>query len=354
MLTVFLVILGLALLIIGHEAGHFSAAKMFGMKIHEFGLGLPPKIKGWRRKGDETEYTINWLPLGGFVRIAGENGEFGLNQEDSENNIPSDPKERAKYFGFQPAWRRVIVLLAGIIVNLLLGWVLYTFVLMIGTSPAIIIQGVEPGSPAALAKIQEGDVILGFTHAEDFTNYTASHRGQAIQLDIERGQKKISFSITPRAKVESGHGAIGVSITEVGESPVSFPKAIVDGFKRTVVASEAVAFAFVDLFWRLLTHKPIQGDVAGPVGIVSMASKTGQLGWSYLLSILAIISINLAVLNFIPFPALDGGRVLMVLIEKIKGSPISARAQLIVNGVGFSALILLLVILTIRDVIRLI
>ncbi len=362
MLIAIIVIVGLAVLIIGHEAGHFFVAKLFGMKIDEFGFGFPPRIKAWRpmrkwRDNDgtlrqaqgETEYSFNWLPFGGFVKISGEEDQI----RNPEKLEALSLEEKKRYFLFQPAWKRFLVIASGIIVNFIIGWLVISFVLMVGTAPLIIINGVQIGSPAEKVGIMAGDVIKNYSSSGDFRAFIDANRGRQTTLEIIRGGKDLKFTAVPRTSVGPNEGALGVEFSQAGMASQKFFPALISGFKQSILIAQATVSAFYDLFKNLIVHGSLMAGVVGPVGIFSVAENTGHIGLIYLLQLLALISLNLSVLNLIPFPALDGGRLFLIIIEKVKGSPVSIKTQSLINGVGFAVLLFLMAIITVRDVVNL-
>ena len=356
MIITIIVIVGLSVLILGHELGHFAAAKLFGLRVDEFGFGFPPRVWAWRRKGNETlrrtqgetEYSLNWLPFGGFVKIAGENPESDMGQGTRDMEI----KERKRLFSHQPAWKRVAVLVAGVAVNFLLGWWLLTATLMIGTPSAVMVAGVAPNSPADAVGLRAGDIVRGFTTTDEFIAFIQANRGTSVAVRTVRGNGEKTFEIMPRVNPPAGEGAIGVELAATGQSPMGFGSALWEGLKSSVYVIGLTFQALGDLLKNLLSQGKVPGDIVGPLGIVAVAQRTGSLGIAYLFELLSLISLNLAVINLIPFPALDGGRILFLAIEKIKGSPISRRIEGIVNGVGFVLLLVLMVLVTVRDVVR--
>lgn len=345
MLTIILVIAGLAVLILGHEAGHFLAAKAFGVKVDEFGVGFPPRIFA-RRKGD-TEYSLNWLPFGGFVKIAGEVDRLAGETEKLEA-LP--PEEKRKLFFNQPAWKRGMVMLAGVLANFLIGWLLFAVVFSVGTGSALTIGGVQKDSPAAAAGILPGDVIQGYANTEQFISFVNAHRGRQIDLEVKRDGGIMDFRMTPRVNTAPDQGAIGVIFA--GIEGRSVPQALKDGLSATWGMTVAT-FEVVVQLGKSLLHGQLLAGVVGPVGIFSIAEETSRAGLIYFLNLLAIISINLVVLNVLPLPALDGGRFVLVLIEKIKGSPLPRKVEAWINGLGFAFLVTLMILLTIRDVVHL-
>ena len=360
MLIFFIVLIGLSVLILGHEAGHFLFAKLFGLKVDEFGIGFPPRMFAWRprkkkvtpdEEPGETEYSINWLPFGGFVRISGERGEFAMVEDDPMSSAaPERHDGRSRLFFAQPAWKKSVIVLAGIAVNFVLGWFLLSAVLMVGTPKALVITGIEPGSPAASAHIQNGDVVKGFTGSQSFIDYIDAHAGQPTPIVLLRNDKEIDLTVTPRANVGPNEGRLGVVLSDGGTAREPFFRALWDGLQSSLILSGMIFTTLWHLVSDLFVHAKLLNGVVGPVGIFDVAEETGKIGLMYLVQLLGVISLNLAAVNLIPFPALDGGRFLMVLIEKIKGSPIPEKAEAWINGVGFAFILLLMVLLTVRDV----
>lgn len=382
MVIAILVIIGLSVLILGHEAGHFFAARVFGLKVNEFGFGFPPRIFAWRprdKKNEETprqtrgetEYSFNWLPFGGFVKIAGEedatSGEFSKLE-----SLPQNEKNR--YFFFQPAWKRFVVIASGVMVNFLIGWLLLSFVFMIGSAPLLVVNGIQHNSPAEKAGIMAGDVVTKYTAASSFTStpeqessmqssagansrlvrgfidFVNQHRGQPITIEIKRGSKNLNFIIIPKIETAPNEGALGVLLSESGIERHGILNSLGEGLKQAVYASGAIVVTFYALIKNLLVHGSLLPGVVGPIGIFKVAEETGQIGIIYLVQLMALISLNLAVINLIPFPALDGGRLFLILIEKIKGSPIPFKVQAWANGLGFIFLLILIALVSVRDI----
>ncbi len=344
MITALIVIIGLAVLILGHEAGHFLSAKFFGMKVDEFGFGFPPRIKAIRR--GETEYSFNWLPFGGFVKISGE--EEQITNPEKLESLP--PAEKKRYFLFQPAWKRLIVIASGVFVNFIIGWLMISFVFMAGTPSLLLISEVQPGSPAQKAGIMAGDIIKNYSSSKDFIGFINARRGEPVTLDIIRGNKGLSITAIPRISNAENEGALGVVFSESGMKRQGFFSALAGGFKESLFISGATFSAFYELAKNLILHGSLLAGVVGPVGIFSVAEQTGQIGLIYLAQLIGMISLNLAVINLIPFPALDGGRIFLIIVEKIKGSPVSIKTQSMINGAGFAFLLFLMAIITVRDV----
>lgn len=350
MFIVIFVIVGLAVLILGHEAGHFFVAKLFGLKVEEFGLGFR---LGWEsrltvKKTRETEYSINWLPFGGFVKIAGEE-EAGSGELKKLEALPPEAKKRL--FFFQPAWKRFLVIASGVVVNFLIGWLLISFVFMIGTNPLLVVSGIQRNSPAEQAGIVAGDIITKYTVAKNFIDVVNQYRGRPMTLEVRRGSKDLNFTVVPRVDTALNEGALGVLLSEAGVQRRGFFSSLQEGFTQSVYASGTIVVTFYTLIKNLLVHGSLLTGVIGPIGILSVAEETGKIGMMYLIQLIGFISINLAVINLIPFPALDGGRLFLILVEKIKGSPIPFKFQAWANGLGFLFLLTVIVLVSIRDII---
>lgn len=342
------VIISLALLIIVHEFGHFLAAKMSGVRVDEFSFGFPPRI--FSIKAGETKYSIGMLPLGGYVKIYGETaGDFNNGSQDSERSFIS-----------KSLLKRSVIVLAGIFMNIFLAWIILSGVFMVGSEKQVVITSVSENSPAAQAGIENGDVIKSVlsggaalpavSEPDEFIAFVKENIENEMAVKIERDNAQYSFTVRGRENPPEGEGALGVSLTGIGfesENPFS---AVIHGFQATTDTLILVSRGFVDFFSNLFTKPDILKTVAGPVGIFSLATQAGSIGLIYLFQLMAVISINLAVLNFIPFPALDGGRFLFLIIEKLKGSAVSLRVESAVNIAGFAALLLLMILVTIQDI----
>ena len=346
MLIFFFVFIGLSFLILAHEAGHFLVAKIFGLKIDEFGFGFPPRL--FAKKRGETEYSINWLPFGGFVKIAGEQAP----ESGKESAPPKDEAELKRYFHVQSPLRRAAITIAGVLVNFFLGWLLLSVIFMVGTPQVLLVGNIEDGSPAAQAGIQRGDVIAGYKSADEFIQFVKSRGGEEISINVFRDGEEKEIRVTPRKEILPGQGAIGVFLEEAGTEQERFFSALGQGFLASMRIAGLTLQAFYELLKNLISHGTLLEGVVGPVGIFAVAHDAGSLGAAYLIQLLAIISVNLAVLNLMPFPALDGGRLVLILIEKLKGSPLPRRVEMYANATGFVLLIILMVLVTIRDVVQ--
>ncbi len=345
-----LVIFLLSLLILGHELGHFVVAKFTGMRVEEFGFGFPPRMFGIQK--GETTYSINWLPFGGFVRIAGEH-DAPDNTDEAKQIALLPHAEQNRFFSRKSASARTAVILAGVAMNFLIGFLLLIPLYMIGTEAKLIIGSVQQASPAEAAGLQVADVVNGFDSAESFIAFIREHQGAEISLSITRGRITRDVLVTPRKITKEGEGALGVVPTYIPrQAPESFFASVKHAAINTYYLTIATVKGLGAFAVQLVTTASLPEGVAGPVGIVSFAQKTASVGFVFFLNLMSIISINLAVMNLLPLPALDGGRFAFIILEKIKGSPVSHTVEAWVNGVGFVILIGLMLLVTVKDIVN--
>ncbi len=354
MLTLIIFLAVLSLLVFVHEFGHFIAARRLGVSVEEFGFGFPPRLFGWKR--GETTYSVNWIPLGGFVRLKGESGEY-VHHHNS--------------FVGRAVWQRMIIVIAGVLMNFLLAAILFTIGFIHGLphlaeelppnarvrDVRVAVGRVLEGSPAAGAHVEPGDVLVAidgqrFVAAGAVQEYVREHEGVPVQLKLRRGEEDIETVATPTLLPETGRVGLGVGLFVVGT--VSYPWYIapIRGIQMTGLLTVEIVRAFGHVLASLVTAGRLDVDVSGPVGIAVLTGRAAALGFSYLLQFIAILSINLAVINFVPFPALDGGRLLFLIIEKIRGRPVDRRAEAIIHQIGFALLLALVLIVTYRDLAR--
>ncbi len=354
LLTILVFIIVLGILVFVHELGHFIMAKRAGMGVEEFGFGFPPRLFGIKK--GETTYSINLIPLGGFVKILGENGDS------------ADPKA----FGSKGFWARFSVLIAGVTMNLILAWFLIAIGMTIGL-PTVIGDGtnlpknahvgpaqvslveVDDNAPAAQAGLKVGDSIFkingtAITSIDQAQKITKDNAGKAIPYEIKRGNLDFLKTITPRANPPAGEGPLGVALSSVAK--VSFPwyESIWRGLTTMLGLLWATFAAFGGLIVQWIHHQPVGQALSGPVGIAVLTRDVTQLGLIYILQFTAVLSVNLAIINAVPFPALDGGRVLFLVIEKLRGRKMNPKAEGWANAIGFSLLILLMIFVTVKDV----
>ncbi|MEK7105132.1 MAG: RIP metalloprotease RseP [Patescibacteria group bacterium] len=353
--SVILFLVVLSVLVLVHEAGHFFTALWIGAKVEEFGVGFPPRALSKIKNG--IRYSINWIPLGGFVKIK---GESGADRTDPDS------------FGSKPAWKRFIVLIAGVAMNVILAAVLFSIGYGIGMPQVIddlapsahvrdemiYVVNVAEASPAGEAGIAAGDILQSidsntFASADEAQAYIQSHTDAAMTLVVKRDADFFTYTATPRELPEAeGRKVLGVGLVTTGV--VSYPLylAPVKGVEATIFFTKEILIAFYDLIKNLIIHQEVAVDLSGPVGIAVMTGEVAKLGFVYLLQFGALLSINLAVINVLPFPALDGGRILFLVIEKVIGRPVPSRVEGIVHSVGFMLLMALVVLVTYKDLVK--
>jgi len=376
-MSIIIFIIILVILILAHEFGHFIVAKAVGMRVDEFGIGFPPKIKGWKRKKSETEYSLNWVPFGGFVRIFGEDGVREGSQSSTDEgggSLTSD--ERA--FINKPKWAQASVIVAGVVFNVLFAWILISAGFMsglptpVGAAPTgaavenarLVITAISADSPALASGLKPGDSVVAITSTEGalqenvtpetVSEFISTHGGEEIAVLYARGEERGTAFVTPQDGVLEGRPAIGITMDMIGILKLPFYQAFWEGAKTTISLTAFIAVGFWDLITGAITgNGPGLSSVTGPVGIVGLVGDASDFGFIYLLGFTAFISINLAIINLIPFPALDGGRLLFLIIETIKRSPIKPVVVNTANTIGFILLILLMVVVTFNDIVRL-
>ena len=355
--TILVVFLSLIGLIVLHELGHFLIAKKFGVKVEEFGIGLPPRIFG-KRIG-ETIYSLNLLPFGAFVKISGE----------------EDRIESAHSFSEKPIWQRALIILGGVVSFWFISAILLSIVFGIGAPQAISdeeavekakvqIITVTPGSPAEIAGIKIGDTIKEFSifnfqfsinKVKEVQEFTEKYKGEEVTLTIERGKEVFDVSLVPRAFPPEGEGAMGVGLARIAERAYPWHLALKRGIESCLTTTFAVIIGLAEISGNLVQGKglPPGAELVGPVGIGSLMIQFAQLGINYYLQFIAIISIYLAIFNLLPIPALDGGKLLFLGIEKIRGKPVSQKVEQNITAFFFMALIALMIWVTLKDMARL-
>jgi regulator of sigma E protease len=342
-----------ATIVFVHEFGHFISARKSGMNVEEFGFGFPPRLFAVKR--GKTVYSLNLIPLGGFVKIKGEDGE----DRDSMDSFAS-----------KSIFRRAVVLAAGVFANVVLAFVIFTACYIVGApqvtdnlpADAIVankqtmIAGVLAGSPADKAALKTDDIVLKVNGENiagvDGLRTAIKNSSGDVMLAISRSGKEINVTVSPVVLSETKSRGIGVSLAEIGTVRFSW-------YRAPIYAAEAIASvttAIVSSLWSLLAGifagRGVTSEVTGPIGIAAATSEAVSLGWRYLAQFTALLSLNLAVLNIIPFPALDGGRLLFLVIEALRRRPVSRKVEGIVHQSGFALLMLLVLVITWKDLVR--
>ena len=352
-------VLMLSVLVLIHELGHFLVARLFKMRVEEFGIGLPPRArKLFSSKG--TLFSLNWLPIGGFVKL------FGEDMDD-----PAQAASPEAFFN-KPIWQRAAVLTAGVIMNFLLGvfafGIVYTYLGIPTKTDKVIVVEVGKGTPAESAGIKLDSQIqkitfekkeIVFSGVSDFIKKVEPLKGKEIELTLlEKSGVKETIKIVPRLTPPPGQGALGVALSDVEMK--MYPiwqrpfRGMAVGLSEAWSWGKEIAVNLGTVLWGIVTGKGIPKDVAGPIGIYEVSKQVYKVGWIATLQFMAILSINLAILNIMPFPALDGGRIFFLGIEMVIGKKLKNKIEGYVHTVGMVFLLGLMVLITVRDVIKLI
>lgn len=363
--AILLFIIILLVLVIVHEFGHFIVAKLTGMRVDEFAFGFPPRIFG--KKIGETTYAINALPLGGYVSIWGENGS----EEDKEKD---GAKHHPRAFGNRPWWAQLLVLVAGVTMNMLLA--LFIFIgISYGTitinaddevfgprikNSTLMVAEVSKESPAYKAGVIPGSTILKVTNAgvvaplttaTSLVAFIGAHQNTPFLISYRSpdGIEK-STNVAAVYGIVKDKKALGISIEQVGTVKTSFREAITLGYGKTVTITSLTVEGLTGVVTSLFQGDEVLSSLSGPVGIARIVGQTSEYGISAILTLVAVLSINLAIFNILPLPALDGGRMVVVVIESVFRKKVPHAYYSWVNVIGFLALMLLLVVVTINDI----
>jgi regulator of sigma E protease len=359
MFTLIVFLLVISVLIFVHEFGHFIVAKRVGMRVDEFGFGFPPRIWGFRYRG--TDYTINLIPFGGFVRIYGEDGEHAHAKGS---------------FAYASFWSRLMVIVAGVCMNIVLAIVLLVACNSMGLRVGLFddqmktraedrrvqILQVSPDSPAEKAGLQPLDEILGFRgpgntlemtdSPEAVQQFAFEHAGDPAVIVVQRGSTEQDILLALRKPSGPSQGPIGISLALTGIIRYPWYESIWRGIIDAWLLLVGTLFGYWGLLKSLFSTGHLGADITGPVGIATMTGQAARVGFTYLIQFAAMISVNLAVLNIFPFPALDGGRAVLVIAEKLRGKPLGAAIERTINSFGFLVLLLLMVAVTIKDIVK--
>ncbi|MBA3733196.1 RIP metalloprotease RseP [Patescibacteria group bacterium] len=365
-MSIIIFIIILAILILVHEFGHFIVAKKFGIRVDEFGLGFPPKLIA--KKWGETLYTLNAIPFGGFVKIFGE--------DSHREDIPEN--ERSQSFSYKPKWVKASVLIAGVTFNIIFAWLVLSSGYLIGMPSSasnntlgkvsdthLIITEVLPDSPADKAGLKPGDEISRVYSGQAILNKAElspenvqklinESSEKTIGLDYVRGKSaEIHIQIEPQSNLVAGKKIIGIAMDSIGVLKLPIHLALFEGARTTWLLTKATASGLLTFLWNTIRFKADFSQVAGPIGIASVVKDATNLGFIYLLSFISIISINLAIINLLPLPALDGGRLFFLIIESVIRRPIKPRTVQLANTIGFVFLVILMVLVTGHDILKL-
>lgn len=346
-LIIFFCLIGLMVL---HELGHFLMAKKFGVEVEEFGIGYPPRIFGKKIKG--TIYSLNLLPFGAFVKITGE-------EEKIENS---------KSFSQKPIWQRSLIIIGGVVSFWLIAIIILSSIAFFWGLPTSIPDDWEDSmsiievmavqiiddSPAQLAGMKSGDKIMNFDKISQFQEFIKSHQGEEITLTIKRGKETLDIDLTPRVSYPEDEGSIGVGLARVTNIKYPWYQAPWQGISITARQTIAIPVVLGGVLKKVFQGEEVKGvKLAGPIGIGKIMSDALTQGMVNFLMILSMISIWLAVFNILPIPALDGGKLLFLGIEKVRGRAINQKIEEKINSVFFALLLGLMLFVTIKDIIGL-
>lgn len=343
----------ISLLILVHEWGHFYSARKLGVKVEEFGFGFPPKV--YSRVKNGVRYSFNLLPFGGFVKIFGEHGEG-----------ESDPKS----FISRPAWQRFLILGAGVGMNLVLAWIFFSAGSVIGVPHVedekidgvpVAVVGVTENSPAQKAGLKFGDEILEMRtdnlslrieSEKDVRDFVDAYRGEEIIIITRRGREIREIRAVPRPSFPEGEGPLGIALARIVVKRAPLYMAPIEGAKILGRSVGLTLYGLGFIAKEIFVEGKTSVAVSGPVGIFFFAQDTLSLGFSYVLQFVGMLSVNLAVLNFLPIPALDGGRILFLAIEKVLGRHIDQGVENFAHALGFAFLVIIMILVTYKDLVR--
>jgi regulator of sigma E protease len=354
---VFAFLLVLSLLVLAHEAGHFALAKSVGIKVEEFALGMGPRLLAMRR--GETVYSLRALPLGGFCKMAGEDAAGGALSGDQ---VPA--AERSRQFGAKSPAQRALVLSAGPVMNFVLAGLVYALLFVAYGLPVAWVEGavigdVSPGTPAAEAGLLPKDQILtvGGTAVhtwEEMASVVERNAGRSLRLGVRRPGRPgvLSLTVTPQRLPRPGHpGGLGF-IGVVRQSNEVQRVGLWEGLKLGFLQTWHVMLAMLAGLWQLVTGK-VSGPLTGPVGIARMTGQAARYGLNSVLELTAFLSINLGVINLLPVPALDGGRLVFLGVEVVRRRPVNPEREGFIHFLGFALLMVFLAVVTLKDLERL-
>lgn len=343
----------LSILVLIHELGHFLVARYFGVDVEEFGLGLPPRIVGKKIHG--TTYSLNWLPIGGFVKLAGEDEE---EQKQKSGKV---------YFWQKSKKQRAAILGAGVFMNFFLAVGITTYLLTQGImepTGRVHVERVMPGSPAQEAGLREGDMLVEL-YAYDprsalvpktptqLINFIQENKGKEVHILTIRDGKEYIAIATPRVEVPAGEGPLGVAISDLELRTYSLFEAPGKALTINLTRARDMLVSLGETVWKLVTFQKLTADVAGPIGIAQVTGQAVKFGFAAVLEFMSILSLNLAVLNVLPIPALDGGRLAFVFLEKILGRKIRPAFEKSTHQIGMIILFALILLVSLNDILRL-
>lgn len=366
MMSLVIFLLLLVALILVHEFGHFIVAKLFGIRVDEFSIFFPPRIAAWH--WGDTQLSLGALPFGGYVKI------FGENPDDASSGASSFDRQN---FSHRSRWIQAAVIVAGIVCNILAAWLLLSGAYMVGMqtsvdhvgigqvqNPKATIVDVLPGSPAQKAGIAASDVVVGIdtgsaslpsgASASAVQQFIAAHQDESMVISVERAGQEEHLLAKPAEGVISGHKALGIELDDLGLLKLSPPLALVQGAVLAWSMTSATAVGLATFFGSVMHGTANFAGIAGPVGIATLGSSAVKAGVVKTIILTSLISINLALINLIPVPGLDGGRLLFIAIEGVLRRPISEKLASRLTIAGFALLIALMLLVTYHDILHLV
>jgi len=333
MTTALVAIIVFGILVMIHELGHFTVAKLVGIKVHEFAIGMGPKLIQFRK--GETSYSIRALPIGGYVRMEGE--------DEKSDDLRS--------FNKKSILARIAVIFAGPFMNFVLSIILFTIIFYSIGAPSTIIKEVIDQSPAQTAGIQEGDNIHAINGEEVSTwgNVTAaigSSQERPLDITIIRNGDKLEKTVTPTRDANTNQILIGIVPT--------MKKSIISSIENSFLAIKAITTDILGFLKGLITRTSSgAGEVMGPVGIITIVGQVAKTGWLDVINLTAVLSINLGLMNLLPIPALDGSRILFLIVEMLRGKPVDPEKEGMVHLIGLGILMTLMIFVTYQDILKL-
>ncbi len=361
-IIIFILILGI--LIFVHEFGHFIFAKIFKIRVDEFGFGYPPRMfKIFRWRG--TDFTMNWIPFGGFVKIFGQ----------SDDGLELSKDEKKVNLIYKPRWQQILVMFGGILFNIIFAWVLFSSIFTYGINTSVssapksynfdktelTLTSILENSPAEEAGLNIGDVIVEYYNknekvtvrnekAIDVANFIKNSKEQQdVGFVVLRNGKIINLITHPEQGIVGDNYSIGIGLDRMGKLKLPIHRALIYGAKDTYFMLSNILTGF----GQLITGKISVNTITGPVGIAKQVGQVSGIGIIYLIGFMAMLSLNLAILNLIPFPALDGGRILILMIESILRKRLNPKIVNWINLSGFLLLIIFMLVITTKDIINL-
>lgn len=345
-MTLFVAIASILVLVALHELGHFFFAKKFGVRVEEFGIGLPPRFIG--KKIGETLYSLNLLPFGAFVRLTGE-----------EQRV-DDPRSFSSHSLFQ----RLLIIAGGVVAFWIIAVVIFSVLgatsgipmavddTAVAKNPQVQVLGVASGSPAAEAGIKPGDVVLGVATVSELQELSKANQGKELSLNIQRGKEQLSLTLVPRENPPEGQGPLGILLTRVAEVTYPWYRAPLEGVGITAQTTWNILQELGGFLKSLVAGRGLPEGVqlTGPIGIIVLLNNALNLGLPHFLSFLAVLAVYLAIFNILPIPAVDGGRLLFLGLEFLRKKPLEETLEKRIIAVSFGVLLVLFLWITVKDI----